>query len=555
MVLLPLLVCVVLRALGAQAKVVTDFAECNVNFYRTTEPSGMDQTAKKICQKYKGSFYYATLYSTHHRIPLYSAYTFNKVNLQDGDRFSKPSQWFIEPQLNFSPGSWGSDMIKGDLSPEEMQVELQVSGEIGSHQAVESDYKYTKYDCGHLNPTSFHSSEDRLPTFTLTNAVPMDPCLNRVHWWNWEAELKKLLKEELEHHPKGTAYVITGTVPHPNYRIPEREEADQEERLGFERVTVPTHIWTAVCFEDRTDEDNPYLFSFGYIGVNRPETTITVRSVPELNSDLTELYRTASGQQGSEVRTEINIFTGDCNIDKRPKNVMEKLSEKQLSDEVSKFFRLPFRSTKRETIADVQHDSNLMFFDNILSFFQESERMKRETKTACLLIKVDDPKSKKAGQQLHDDYPVQCRQVPEKSTPGSLISANGNLCLSDKHFCETEGGYTPSCTTPCLFQEDLKGYWCFSGKIQIQCSPQYSAITTKGEKCKNNHPCGTYGYGYYWCYTEAGSWGYCSSPFWKTIAVNGKSCRPNFACGTYGESYTWCYTDYHNNWSKCNLQA
>ncbi|KAL6485335.1 hypothetical protein MHYP_G00073800 [Metynnis hypsauchen] len=571
MVLLPLLVCVLLRALGAQAKVVTDFAECNDFFFRRTEPSGIDQNAEKICQKHGGSFHYATLYSAYHRIPLYSAYTFNNDNLQDGGRFSRPSQWFIEPQLDsfhlrskhISHDSSDSKMSKGDLNPEEMQLESQVSGEIDSNQAVERDYKYTKYDRVHLNPNSFQSGDDRLSTFTLTNAAPMDPCFNHLHWWKWESKLKNLLREELEHHPKGTAYIVTGTVPHPNYRIPQREEAqDQEETYGFERVTVPTHIWTAVCFEDRTDEDNPYSFSFGYIGVNRPDSTVMVGSVPELNSDLTELYHTALGQQRS-----VNIFTGECNEDKKWGNVMEKLKnvirlsvELQLSGEVSKFFQLPYRSTMRkwtETPEDGQHNRNLkMGFANMLSFFQESERMKLETKTACLLIKVDKPVSKTVGRRLYDERyvasePVQCQQVPEKSTSASLISADGTRCLSDERFCKTKSGFKHHCTTPCLFQEDLKSFWCFSGNTPIQCMPQYSAITAKGEKCRDDHSCGKYGYDYYWCYKEAGSWDYCSSPFWRSIAKTGQSCRPNHACGTYGESDNWCYTDYDNTHSPC----
>ncbi|KAL7881209.1 hypothetical protein AOLI_G00080570 [Acnodon oligacanthus] len=169
---------------------------------------------------------------------------------------------------------------------------------------------------------------------------------------------------------------------------------------------------------------------------------------------------------------------------------MEKLPVKQMSDEVSKFFRL--RSTKRkgtDTAEDVQKSNLNIGFDD------------------------------------------------------------GTRCLSDERYCKTKSGFVPCCTTSCLFQEELKGYWCTSGKTQIQCSPQYSAITVKGEKCKNDHPCGKYGNDCYWCNKEAGSWEHCRAPFLKSIATNCKYCRPNHACGTYGKG--WCYTDYDNNWSKC----
>lgn len=84
------------------AKVVDDFNECRQFFYLETEPHGMDQNAKKICQKYgeesggHSGFYYATLYSTFHRIPLYSAYIFDPSCKNEG---GQKSEWFIEPMV------------------------------------------------------------------------------------------------------------------------------------------------------------------------------------------------------------------------------------------------------------------------------------------------------------------------------------------------------------------------------------------------------------------------------------------------------------------------
>lgn len=91
-----LLTCIVLRAFSAQAKVVDDF-DCKAFFYADTEPSGMDQNAKKICQ-WTGNIgpYYATLYSVYHRIPLYSAYRFDPACFTDSGR---PSFWHLEPQV------------------------------------------------------------------------------------------------------------------------------------------------------------------------------------------------------------------------------------------------------------------------------------------------------------------------------------------------------------------------------------------------------------------------------------------------------------------------
>lgn len=83
------------------AKVVDDFNECQQFFYEEAEPQGMDQNAKKICQKYGEEwdkhFYFASLYSTFHRIPVYSAYTFDPSCRNQGGQRS--SDWFIEPMV------------------------------------------------------------------------------------------------------------------------------------------------------------------------------------------------------------------------------------------------------------------------------------------------------------------------------------------------------------------------------------------------------------------------------------------------------------------------
>ncbi|KAM6977960.1 uncharacterized protein FYW47_002780 [Aplochiton taeniatus] len=109
----------------------------------------------------------------------------------------------------------------------------------------------------------------------------------------------------------------------------------------------------------------------------------------------------------------------------------------------------------------------------------------------------------------------------------------------------------PCCSTPCLFQKDLNDYRCYSGQTLIACSPQYSAITVKGENCRDDHPCATYGEHYYWCYKASESWDFCSPPIWQSKAKNGKPCRSNHACAKYESEHPWCYTDDDNNWDEC----
>lgn len=105
MFLIFLLVSTALRAFNAQAKVVTTFDECQQFFYNNKEPQGMDQNTIKICQKKmenKPGVFFATLYSTHHRIPLYSAYVFDPKCLQKTETVKRCDKWYIEPQV-----TWG----------------------------------------------------------------------------------------------------------------------------------------------------------------------------------------------------------------------------------------------------------------------------------------------------------------------------------------------------------------------------------------------------------------------------------------------------------------
>uniref|UniRef100_A0A3B3T7C3 Uncharacterized protein n=1 Tax=Paramormyrops kingsleyae TaxID=1676925 RepID=A0A3B3T7C3_9TELE len=296
MIILTLFIFNLLAEVPIWAKVVDDFDECSKFFYKGKEPQGMDQNGKKICQQYEnGGNFYASLYSTFHKIPVYSAYTFDPTcSNHDGE---KSGFWFIEPQVK-RLSFWGIQTLnkKTSLSGEKSFIiySLQMNTEIyvysfnydrdaiKSKQAVNDDYSNTGYDRGQLNPNGFQCNEGRAATFTLTNSVPMGACFNPVHWKHWEGAVKDILKAQ----PKGgTAYLVTGTVP--------------------SRVTVPTHVWTAVCYKHNVNEE--LSFSFGYIGLNQPDSRINVKTVPQLNNQLSTLYQIS----------EVKIFIDDCFSEKR----------------------------------------------------------------------------------------------------------------------------------------------------------------------------------------------------------------------------------------------
>ncbi len=57
-----------------------------------TVPAGV--VHQSICQYYKGSYRYATLYDTQRKIPVYSAYVFTGYS-----QITRPGSWMIEPQV------------------------------------------------------------------------------------------------------------------------------------------------------------------------------------------------------------------------------------------------------------------------------------------------------------------------------------------------------------------------------------------------------------------------------------------------------------------------
>lgn len=166
-------------------------------------------------------------------------------------------------------------------------------------QAIRADYAHTGYDRGHLNPNGLQCDDARQATFTVTNAAPMDACFNRIHWKIWEGYLLAFLKEAFQIDKAATAYIITGTVPD-NKKIPQGDVCDDSRE--FERVTVPSHIWTAVCYKHK---ENRKSFSFGYLGENKAEFSINLMSVSEMNQQLSQLYNKQS-------QTPVKIFDGNC---------------------------------------------------------------------------------------------------------------------------------------------------------------------------------------------------------------------------------------------------
>lgn len=97
----------------AQARLVgheeAGFAECDGFFYGGAAPDGLLREAapgKKLCQKYNGEPRFATLYSTHDKIPVYSAFKYAAAAAAPGEeeQVGVQERWQVEPQVSWGEG-------------------------------------------------------------------------------------------------------------------------------------------------------------------------------------------------------------------------------------------------------------------------------------------------------------------------------------------------------------------------------------------------------------------------------------------------------------------
>ena len=103
-------------------------------------------------------------------------------------------------------------------------------------------------------------------------------------------------------------YFVTGIVQQ-RIRIPNREhdlEGDVAHR-DFNRVTVPSYLWTAACCDASSTTNPQNGFSFAYIGENIPDSFVNILSVSQLEAKLINHNQVGNGY------TAAKIFVDDCN--------------------------------------------------------------------------------------------------------------------------------------------------------------------------------------------------------------------------------------------------
>lgn len=240
---------------GGSAEVVNDFLNnCPQYFINSITPTILSGNQyKQICQTLDNIQYYATLYDTDNKIPVYSAY-----NLAARVQCVRLNKWFIEPQLDNYQGSNMERKGKRVLN----------------NQASNKDYEKSGYDKGHLAPV-FHAPSQPCAeaTFTLTNAAPQLGSFN-IQWYHIVE--KNMASTVTDHCIKDTAHIVTGVVPG-NIKIKNR-------------VRVPSHFWSAYCCKNQTN----HLISGGVIGENSQSSTIVQKTVKDLETDLQNGYSVGS---------------------------------------------------------------------------------------------------------------------------------------------------------------------------------------------------------------------------------------------------------------------
>ncbi|KAJ8280229.1 hypothetical protein GJAV_G00052100 [Gymnothorax javanicus] len=252
-----------------------DVPSCLDFFYQGKVPDLGSATpgAARLCQRFRNRYHFATLYDTHHRIAVYSAYRF-----QTSDGGGREKRWFVEPQL--VDLNWSGEMRDGYwLGQDNPGVYL------GERQALNEDYTHSGYDRGHLNPNGHHPVPSRNATFTLTNVVPQNPKLNQNAWRIYESQLTSLFNAQCTQ-----AYVLVGAIPSIDNWIVKN---------NVKRVNIPDYIWNSYCCVDNNGRP---IHSGGATARNTEENRVERRTLTEMKKFLSQYTNSPVGE----------LFSNNC---------------------------------------------------------------------------------------------------------------------------------------------------------------------------------------------------------------------------------------------------
>lgn len=256
--------------LGAiETKVSNNFENCRHFFYKGIIPILKNQTPDMvyICQRYRNKYYYATLYDTKNRIPVYSASQLLQ-NTINGKRVD--DKYFVEPPLLTPDDNEPGNMVKLRKRDQKEHIE-----KLGKLQAVDTDYNDVKYSLGHLNPQSFNTQDNdhRYATNTYTNFAPQFGPFNAGTWNAMETFVLKSFENNCNI-LGAKSYFVVGVQP------------NGIKKTMNNRVNVPEFYWTAICCDTSEAEnvnDRMKGWSFAYKADNENTKSVFVYFYPVHN--------------------------------------------------------------------------------------------------------------------------------------------------------------------------------------------------------------------------------------------------------------------------------
>ena len=196
-------------------------------------PPYIDRNNKvvKLCQNDDGNpstIYYATLFSTTDKIPIYSANVVNINDYQSKNEIISSSKWKRVATSLCNENPLPSYSFLSNIGS-------QRGKKCGDQQALDSDYyNNQRLERGHLTPDKINAKNPakQLATYTLTNAAPQYKAFNG----RWYHRVEKITEEIiLRLSPGENVYIMTGT-----YGIGTPPELNG--------VRVPAYFWKAVCY-------------------------------------------------------------------------------------------------------------------------------------------------------------------------------------------------------------------------------------------------------------------------------------------------------------------
>lgn len=136
--------------------------------------------------------------------------------------------------------------------------------------------------------------------------------------------------------PGARRFIVTGLIQK-RTRIPNsNHDTEGDVVRAHNRVTVPSHMWTAVCCDSSGTTNPADGFSFAYIGENSADSYAKLMNTSELEENLPPM------SLGPIAMKQPTVFVDDCNensaksnlardlvsvpMDKRVANAMDDLS-------------------------------------------------------------------------------------------------------------------------------------------------------------------------------------------------------------------------------------